>query len=121
MSCTNAPQQCECEYDQRRSSLEKETANGCTKNTHNINHESFEQGLLTFPHESQEAAFFDSAAGTQESVVTSFTSSFALIGTGTGGLDVQEESWPAAQEGEPYAGYDDGFEEPRPSGSLGTT
>ncbi|KAH8744618.1 hypothetical protein F5883DRAFT_589294 [Diaporthe sp. PMI_573] len=54
MSCTNAPQQCECEYDQRRSSLEKGTANGCTKNTHNINHESFEQGLLTFPLDQNE-------------------------------------------------------------------
>ncbi|KAH8759497.1 hypothetical protein F5883DRAFT_648095 [Diaporthe sp. PMI_573] len=89
---------------------------------HGADMEPASSGFVRYDeNESQEAAFFDSAAGTQESVVTSFTSSFALIGTGTGGLDVQEESWPAAQEGEPYAGYDDGFEEPRPSGSLGTT
>ena len=53
--------------------------------------------------------------GDEESFATSFTSTFVFDDIDTGCLDVQGESWPIAQEGELYTGYDDGFEESRPA------
>jgi hypothetical protein len=89
-------------------------------NTNDYSHGADEEpalaGHLWYDQDqSQEPVSFDSTEGPQKSFATSFTSSFAVYDTSTGGLD--GGSWQPAQGSEPPPGSDDGCEEARPSGT----